>query len=194
MSEFQLYLQLGFEHISDINGYDHILFIVALCVGYLISQWKHLLILVTAFTIGHSITLALSTLNIILVKSEIIEFLIPVTIFITAILNLFQKEQIHTQEKMRRNYAIALFFGMIHGMGFSNYLKELLGQEQNIITPLFAFNVGLELGQLLIVAITMAISYVFVKLLKVPQKWWTIVVSILVALVSIKLMIETKFW
>lgn len=194
MSEFQLYLQLGFEHISDINGYDHILFLVALCASYLFSQWKQVLILVTAFTIGHSVTLALSTLNVILVPSEIIEFLIPVTIFLTAILNIFQKEGQFSQEKMKRNYALALFFGMIHGMGFSNYLKELLGQEQNIFTPLLAFNVGLELGQILIVAVIMVISYLCVQIFKVPQKWWTIIVSIIVAITAIKLMIDTKFW
>ena len=148
MSPFQAYLQLGFQHISDLTAYDHILFIVALCAIYQVQQWRHILILVTAFTLGHSITLALSTLDIIIVPTELIEFLIPVTIFLTAIFNVLRKEGELTPINMRLNYVLALFFGLIHGMGFSNYLKTLLGMEESIWQPLLAFNIGLELGQL----------------------------------------------
>jgi hypothetical protein len=194
MSTFELYLRLGFQHIADIRGYDHILFLVALCALYLVKDWRKVLVLVTAFTLGHSLTLALSTLNIVVIPSAIIEFLIPVTIFITALLNFLQnpERREHTLgTKQSRNYALALFFGLIHGLGFSNYLKSLLGQEESILTPLFAFNVGLEIGQLMIVAIILGISYLIVNILQAPRKAWIFVVSGLAALVSLKLMYET---
>ncbi|MFC0185823.1 HupE/UreJ family protein [Pseudarcicella hirudinis] len=122
MSEFQTYLQLGFQHITDIKGYDHILFVVALCAIYKLSDWKKVAILVTAFTIGHSVTLALSTLDIISYRSEIIEFLIPITIFITCLVNFFfksdQKRKPVKAPSSRSRYVLAMSFGLIHGMGF----------------------------------------------------------------------------
>ena len=148
MSEFQLYFGLGKSHILDYaNGYDHIIFVVALCALYLTREWKQVLILVTAFTIGHSITLALSTLRIISVKVELIEFLIPLTIFITAVSNLFKNENNLTSKSVQLNYFFAGFFGLIHGLGFSSYLRSILGKDEKILTQLFAFNLGLELTQ-----------------------------------------------
>ena len=151
MSQFSTYFQLGYEHILDIQGYDHILFVIALCAIYQAQDWKRVLILITAFTIGHSITLALSTMNLVNFRTDIIEFLIPVTIFITAFSNLVKKHG-SAPAKFSSNYFFALFFGLIHGLGFSNYLKSLLGKEESILTPLLAFNLGLELGQIIIVA------------------------------------------
>jgi hydrogenase/urease accessory protein HupE len=169
MQDFWLYFELGREHIADLKGYDHILFVTALCLRYEIQDWKKILILVTAFTIGHSITLALSVLNFINVSTKWIEFLIPVTIVITALVNVFQK---NTQQKGRVSviYFLALFFGLIHGLGFSNYLKSLLGKETNIISQLLAFNIGLEVGQLLIVAAVLLVSVICIRLLKIQQK------------------------
>ncbi len=164
MSEFALYFGLGKDHILDyVNGYDHILFVLALCAVYLIHDWKKILILVTAFTIGHSITLALATLNIISFPGNIIEFLIPLTIFITAVGNLFKEESSLTQTKVQINYFFALFFGLIHGLGFSNFLRALLGKNENIVSPLFAFIIGLEFGQVIVVAVFLAISFVLVN-------------------------------
>jgi len=194
MSQFEAYLRIGFQHIADVTAYDHILFIIALCAIYKASQWRHILILVTAFTIGHSVTLALSTLNYILVPSQIIEFLIPVTILLTALFNVIRKEGEISTYNMRINYGLALFFGLIHGMGFSNYLKELLGKEQNIWQPLLAFNIGLEIGQILIVAIILAISLIFLNGLKVKHREWNLFVSGAAAGIAFILMTETKFW
>src|SRR5688500_13402623 len=129
MSEFKLYFILGKDHILDYaNGYDHILFVVALCTLYQLRDWKQVLILVTAFTLGHSITLALATLEIITVKAELIEFLIPLTIFITAASNIFKREDSFSGRAMYINYFYAAFFGLIHGLGFSNYLRSILGR------------------------------------------------------------------
>lgn len=189
---FSTYLQLGFDHILDVNGYDHILFIVALCAVYSANQWRNVLILVTAFTIGHSLTLALSALNIVVFKAEIIEFLIPLTILLTALFNVYKKDG--QNNKIMINYGLALFFGLIHGLGFSNYFKALLGREESIIAPLLAFNIGVELGQIVIVLITMIIGYVFLQLFKVRQREWTLFISGAAAGVAMMLLIEAKFW
>ena len=142
---FSTYFQLGFEHITDINGYDHMLFLLALCAAYIYTDWKKILVLVTAFTLGHSITLSLAVLNIIPVNSAWIEFLIPVTIVLTAGKNVVLKQE----KSSVATYLMALAFGLIHGMGFSNYLRSLLGDE--LLLPLFSFNIGIEVGQLLVV-------------------------------------------
>ena len=176
MQDFWLYFQIGREHIADWQGYDHILFVTALCLRYLLKDWKKVLILVTAFTIGHSITLALSVFNIINIPSAWTEFLIPVTIVITALSNVLQPE-IEPKRKFPLIYFYALFFGLIHGLGFSGYLKSLLGKEENIVGQLLAFNLGLEAGQLLIVAAVMLLSWLLVSVIKVPRREYTIFVS-----------------
>lgn len=189
MSEFQLYFGLGKDHILDyVNGYDHILFVLALCAVYLVRDWKKILILVTAFTIGHSITLALATLEIISVKTELIEFLIPLTIFTTAVSNLFKKEESLGKRNIQINYVFALFFGLIHGMGFSNYLRALLGKSHSILSPLLAFNLGLEFGQIIVVTLFLIISYILVDWLKVQRRDWKMILSSAIAGIAFILM------
>ncbi len=195
MSEFQLYFGLGKDHILDYaNGYDHILFVIALSALYISRDWKQVLILVTAFTIGHSITLALSTLDIVTVKSELIEFLIPLTIFVTAVSNLFKNENHISDRPMQMNYFYAGFFGLIHGLGFSNYLKSILGRDESIVTQLLAFNLGLEVGQLVIVVLFMAICFILVDLFGVNRRDWKMVISSAVAGIALILMKENRFW
>lgn len=193
MSEFTLYYQLGMEHILDWNGYDHIMFVVALSALYQISDWKKVLILVTAFTIGHSITLALATFDILTPKTKLIEFLIPVTIFITAVSNLFIKESsIHRNISV--NYFFAGSFGLIHGLGFSNYLKSLLGRDSSIVTQLFAFNIGLEVGQIIIVGIFLLGSFLFVDIFGVTRRDWRIIISSAVAGIALTIIQDTIYW
>ena len=195
MSEFQLYFGLGKSHILDYaNGYDHIIFVVALCALYLTREWKQVLILVTAFTIGHSITLALSTLRIISVKVELIEFLIPLTIFITAVSNLFKNENNLTSRSVQMNYIFAGFFGLIHGLGFSSYLRSILGRDESILTQLFAFNLGLEFGQIIIVAIFMAAAFILVDLFGLNRRDWKMVISSAIAGIALVLMKENMYW
>ncbi|MFP4090593.1 MAG: HupE/UreJ family protein [Cyclobacteriaceae bacterium] len=194
MSTFSLYFNLGLTHILDINGYDHILFVVALCAIYLLRDWKKVLIIVTAFTIGHSITLAMATLDVINVNAELIEFLIPVTIFITALSNIFRKQKKMDTGSVQLNYAFALFFGLIHGMGFSNFLRSLLGRDESIVMQLLAFNLGLELGQLVIVTFFLVASFVVVNIMSVARRDWKIVISSAIAGIALTLMIETSFW
>jgi len=194
MSEFSLYLQLGIDHILDVKGYDHILFVVALCAIYTISDWKKLLIMVTAFTLGHSVTLALATFQLVRFNSDIIEFLIPVTIFVTAFFNILRGSRQFSYRGFDQNYLFALFFGLVHGLGFSNYLIRLLGKDTSILTQLFAFNIGLEIGQIIIVAIFMTSSFIFVDLFNTNQRDWRLVISSAVAGIALTIMIETKFW
>jgi hypothetical protein len=175
MQDFNLYFELGWQHILDWQGYDHILFVMVLCGTYSLSEWKKVLILVTAFTLGHSVTLALSALKVVTVDAGLIEFLIPLTILITAASNIFQKRRQKKESTLK--YILALFFGLIHGLGFSNYLKALLGKSNTIVAELFAFNVGLEFGQILIVLATLALSFFLIWVVKVRKADWTFFLS-----------------
>lgn len=194
MDDFLIYLRLGFDHITDPRGYDHVLFVVALCAVYTIGQWRQVLILVTAFTIGHSITLALATLQLIHYKTALVELLIPITILITAVTNFFfQEPKSRGLPKPATNrswrYGLALAFGLIHGMGFSNYLRSLLGREADIVKPLLAFNIGLEIGQLVIVSLVLGLSFIMIDVFKSTRLRWTLVVSGIVAGMALSLII-----
>lgn len=197
MNDFLIYLRLGYDHITDPGGYDHILFVIALCAVYRIQQWRQVLILVTAFTLGHSITLALATLRLIHYSTNLIELLIPVTILITAISNFFFQDRsersMATTVTQPWRYGLALAFGLIHGMGFSNYLRSLLGREADILSPLLAFNIGLELGQLLIVSFVLAISYLLLNLARVAQLRWVLIVSGIVAGMATSLLLDNEY-
>lgn len=198
-SGFSTYFQLGLDHIMDLDAYDHILFIVALSAIFSLQQWRRVFILITAFTIGHSITLALAGLKIIGFPGDIIEFLIPVTILITAIYNVTTSNTLDEMEsvfnkKFLIHYAFALFFGLIHGMGFSNYFASMLGKESNIVEPLFGFNVGIEAGQLIIVACILICSYIALNVLKISQKSWNLFISGAAAGIALILMKEAVFW
>lgn len=178
MSIFNLYFELGIEHILDFRSYDHILFITTLVAVYLVKQWRQIIVLITAFTIGHATTLILSTLNLISVNPNIVEFLIPVTIIITSLSNIVDKTTYNTNKKLYYlRYAISIFFGLIHGLGFSSYLKSMLSMSDDLFTPLLAFNVGIETGQFIVVSIIMGLSYLFIDKIKIPHKNWNLFIS-----------------
>ena len=193
MHSISFYLELGFRHISDLAGYDHILFLIVLCAIYQLHQWKTLLVLVTAFTVGHSITLALTSFSVMSIKSEVIEFLIPMTIIATAIHNLFMKQDSQISGHTRA-YWMALFFGFIHGMGFANYFRALLKDESSIFIPLLGFNLGLELGQLFFVLLIVGVAYMVTNWLRMPQRDWNIFVSGGGFSLALVLAIENRFW
>jgi hypothetical protein len=192
MHEFWMYTQIGFNHIANLSGMDHILFVAALCIRYQLSDWKKWLLLVTAFTIGHSITLVLSVFNFIEFSTNWIEFLIPVTILITSISNMFVKK-FSFNARFPIIYFFALFFGLIHGLGFSFYLKSLLGIQQNIAPALLAFNLGLEIGQILIVMAILVISFIFVTLLKAPRRDFILIATGGIFALSLQMAIERYF-
>ncbi len=189
MNDFWLYFQLGWQHIADFKGIDHILFVTALCLRYQLADWRRLLILITAFTVGHSITLALSVLDMVSFSVKWIEFLIPVTICITALSNAMMKSY-SSPQKFPPIYFLALFFGLIHGLGFSNYLKSLLGKDESIVPRLLAFNIGLEFGQLLIVAGVLLVGLIFVTLFQINRKTFLLFVSGGIFALAIQMVIE----
>jgi hypothetical protein len=188
MSDFGFYFILGWEHIISWSALDHQLFILALAAIYLLKDWKQVLVLVTAFTIGHSLTLALTVFNIIHFPGDWVEFLISCTIVITAISNLFLKN--FTPGAIRINYFLALFFGLVHGMGFANKLRYILAEDQSIGWSLFGFNVGLEAGQIIIVMIVLMISFLFVQLLKINRREWVIFASAAAFSIALKMAME----
>jgi hypothetical protein len=188
MGDFTFYLDTGWHHIISWNALDHILFIIALSAIYLAQDWKQVLVLITAFTIGHSLTLALSVNNVIRFNEKWVEFLIPCTIFATALFNFFIKG--YQPKSLRINYFLALFFGLIHGMGFANTIRFMLAKNQQIALPLISFNIGLEAGQIAVVTIILLISYVLVNKIKIPRKWWVWSLSTAAILVAANMLID----
>ncbi len=188
MQDFGFYFGFGWEHIISKDALDHQLFIAALAAIYVLKDWKQVLILVTAFTIGHSVTLALSVFDVIRLNSKWVEFLIPLTIVITALSNLFQKK--FTPRSIRINYFLALFFGLIHGMGFANTIRFLLAEDQNMGWSLFAFNVGLEAGQIVVVTILLLVAHFITTAFKVSRREWVIFLSAAVFSLALKLSLE----
>jgi len=188
MQDFAFYFKLGWEHIISWDALDHILFVLALAAIYLLGNWKQVLVLVTAFTIGHSLTLALSVYEIITVNEKLVEFLIPCTIIATALFNFLQKD--FEPRSLRLNYFLALFFGLIHGLGFANTIRFMLASDQSIGWSLFAFNVGLEVGQVIVVTGILLLSFLIVDKLHAKRKWWVWVLSGIVLGIALKMAIE----
>jgi hypothetical protein len=179
-------LKWGFEHILDMNAYDHLLFLVALTAVYRLKEWKTVLILVTAFTIGHSLTLALAGFNILSINPDLVETLIPITIIITAIYNIVFYGK--SEKFLFAKYPIALFFGLIHGLGFSNNFRLLMGDDTGIVSLLLPFNLGVELGQIVIVFFCLLAAFLVEKS-GFKFKHWVYLLSTIAIFVSVKLLI-----
>lgn len=195
-SIFFTYLQLGFHHIFNWQAYDHMVFVLAMCAVYSGREWRKILALVTSFTVGHSVTLALSTLDIITFNTALIELLIPVTILFTCLYNFSQLGDTYPRRVnsvWAWNNVFAVVFGLIHGMGFSNYLRSLLGQGQNIVLELLAFNVGIEVGQLVIVALVLLLNFVLTRMLSVKKRDWVLGVSSAAGTIALMLLLNQDF-
>lgn len=188
MQDFILYLKLGWEHIVSLDALDHQLFVLVLMAVFVFKDWKKILWVVTAFTIGHSITLVLSAFDILRAPAKWIEFLIPLTIVITAFHNILMRNK--PQYLMQMNYFLALLFGLIHGMGFANTARMMLAKEQSIIVPLLGFNIGLEVGQIAVVIVIMILHFVMLTLFKVNRKEWVMFVSSAVFALALKMTLE----
>jgi HupE / UreJ protein len=188
MQDFAFYFKIGWQHIISWDAADHILFLIALSAVYLLSNWKQVLVLVTAFTIGHSLTLALSVYRIVSINESLVEFLIPCTIIATALFNFFQKN--FTPKSLQLNYFLALFFGLIHGLGFANTIRFMLAKGQGIGWSLFAFNIGLEAGQVLLVGVILLLSFILVNQFKLKRKYWVWALSGVSFCIALKMVIE----
>lgn len=188
MQNLGFYFDLGWNHIIAWEAKDHWLFILVLAAIYLAGNWKQVLILVTAFTIGHSLTLALSVFDMVRVNSDWVEFLIPCTIVATALFNFFQKD--FQPQSLRLNYFLALFFGLIHGLGFANAIRFMMAKDESIGWSLFGFNLGLEAGQILVVTVILLVSYLLVDKAGLNRRWWVWVLSLVALIMAVKMIWE----
>ncbi|WP_298948905.1 HupE/UreJ family protein [uncultured Polaribacter sp.] len=193
MNDFILYFKMGLNHVLDLSAYDHILFLIVLAVVFSFNQFKKVLWLVTLFTIGHSITLALAAYGILNVSMNLIEFLIPVTIFITGVINVFTAKKSSTG-KENTNLVFALFFGLIHGLGFSNYFKMMIGNEEDKLIPLLEFALGIEAAQIIIVLGILIVGTLLQNFFRVTRRDWILVCSSIVIGFAIQMMLERIFW
>ena len=193
MDDFMLYCKMGLNHVLDFSAYDHILFLIVLAVVFSYYELKKLLWLVTLFTLGHSITLALSAYGVLNISMGLIEFLIPLTIFITGVINIVNSNK-KPAKKDNTNLIFALFFGLIHGLGFSNYFKMMIGQQEDKLLPLIEFALGIELAQIVIVFGIIFLGLVLQNFLKVTKRDWILVCSSIVIGFAIQMMTERVFW
>ncbi|WP_317897369.1 HupE/UreJ family protein [Aurantibacillus circumpalustris] len=189
MNEFGLWFITGVEHILDLSGYDHILFVALLVIAFPLKQWRNLLMLITAFTVGHSISLALSVNGIVSFSIKWIEFLIALSILISAVYQIikYKTENIRNKSFL---YVIITLFGLVHGLGFSILLKSMLGHEDSIVLPLLYFNLGIELGQIIIVVIVLVFSLILNYLFKWSYTYFKLTVSCSIALIALKMSAE----
>ena len=191
MQEFLFYIKLGLDHVLDFGAYDHILFLSALAVPFTFKHWKRVLILATIFTLAHCTSLALSVYEVATVDVGLIEFLIPVTILLTALFNFAYVYKKALEVGLFLHILATAFFGLIHGFGFSNYFKMLMAEEEDKITPLLGFATGIELSQVTVILVVLIVSYVILDLLKVKQSIFIAVASILIIAITIPLLIAT---
>ncbi len=185
MNDFVFYFRMGWDHIISLDAADHILFIAALTLVYTLADWKKVLVLVTAFTVGHALTLVLSVLDIIRFRDAWVEFLIPCTIMATAAVNLMLKD--FSPRSLRVNYVLALVFGLIHGMGYANAIRFSLSREQQLGWSLFSFNLGLEIGQIVVVLLLLLLTWIFTRTTVISRKQWVMGLSALILVLSFQL-------
>jgi len=195
MSEFWIYFQIGLKHVLDIHAYDHVLFLTALTTPYAFKDWKRILLLVTVFTVGHTLALLLSVFGIIAVKANLVEFLIPITILVAAMFNLFTAGKASKNESVNLVFFLTLFFGIIHGLGFSNYFKTILGgTSSSKLVPLLEFALGIEAAQLIVVFVVLILSYIVQTVFRFSKRDWALVMSAFIIGVAIPMIVESPIW
>lgn len=194
MDNFIFFLREGLFHVLDWNAYDHILFLIALVVVYDFKNWKKVLWLITLFTIGHTFSLILAAYKIVSVSSDWIEFLIPVTILITALVNVFYAKTTSKRTKTNTNLVFALFFGLIHGLGFSSYFKLLIGTSDSKFIPLLEFALGIELAQIVIVVVILLLGFIFQTFFRFSKRDWVLIISSIVIGVVLPMLKGAIFW
>ena len=195
MSEFWLYFKLGLHHVLDINGYDHVLFLIALMVPYAFKDWKRVLLLVTLFTVGHTLSLILSVFGVVYINPTLVEFLIPITILVTAVFHLFTAGKSSKNESISFVAIVTLFFGIIHGLGFSSYFKSILpGDASDKLLPLLEFALGSEAAQILVVFVVLILSYIVQTFFRFSKRDWALVMSAFIIGVVLPMIIESEIW
>ncbi|HQZ25751.1 MAG TPA: HupE/UreJ family protein [Flavobacterium sp.] len=195
MSEFWIFFEKGLRHILDLSAYDHILFLIALTIPYAFKDWKRLLLLVTIFTVGHTVALLLSVFGVVIIKVNLVEFLIPITILIIAFFNLFTAGKSSKQESISVIGFVTLFFGIVHGLSFAGYFNTLLGgSPQSKLLPLSEYSLGIETSQIIVVFIVLILSYIVQTFFRFSKRDWTLVMSSFVIGVVLPMIISSEIW
>lgn len=195
MSEFLTYFNIGLRHVLDIYAYDHVLFLIALVTPYAFKDWKRVLVLVSLFTLGHTISLLLSVYGVLIIKSGLVEFLIPITILITALFHLFTAGKSGKQESITFIALVTVFFGIIHGLGFSNYFKSILpGSASEKLLPSLEFALGIEVAQIIIVIAVLILSYIVQTFFRFSKRDWSLVLSAFVIGVVLPMIVNSEIW
>ena len=195
MQDFWIFFKIGINHVLDFNGYDHILFLVALTAPYIIKDWQRILILVSIFTVGHTLALLLSVFNIVIVKVTIVELLIPITILITAFYNIFTAGKGSKQNGISFVAIVTLLFGIIHGLGFSNYFKNMItGDVVDKLIPTLEFALGIEAAQIIVISCVLILSFIMQTLFRFSKRDFTLIMSAFVLGVVMPLIISNSIW
>lgn len=187
-------LQNGIYHVININAYDHILFLTVLMLPYLFKDWKRLTLLVTIFTIAHCMSLYLVTYNIISVNINLLSFLIPLTILILALINIFTAGKKTHQTKIGLLFIVTLFFGLVHGLGFQNDLETLMPASENKLLAIIEIALGIQIGQLVIAFIVIFMSFLCQTIFKFSKRDWTMVISAIVLGCVLPMLIQSKLF
>ncbi|MCB0437716.1 MAG: HupE/UreJ family protein [Flavobacteriaceae bacterium] len=190
LDEFWFNVNHGINHVLDINGYDHVLFLMVLTVPYLFKDWKRVLFLVTTFTLGHTLSLVLAAFNVIRINVSWVEFLIPVTIILVAVFNVFTAGKLPQKNKIGVLFFSTLFFGLIHGLGFAREFQLMVGASDNKWAVLFEFAIGIEMAQVIIVFIVLIVSYIMQTVFRFSRRDWMLVVSSIVIGMAIPMVLE----
>tara|TARA_B100001093_G_C26532417_1_gene886563 strand:+ start:114 stop:701 length:588 start_codon:yes stop_codon:yes gene_type:complete len=176
IESFLKFFDLGLYHILNFDGYDHILFVMIISIPFIFKDWKHLLIFISLFTLGHSISLLLGVYDIVNLNVNVTEWLIPVTIFFTALYNVFTAGKSNYRHSYLL-YAVILFFGLVHGLGFSNAFKLLVSTKESTFMSIIEFAVGVEIGQLIIVICVLIFNFIFQNIFRFSRRDWVLVIS-----------------
>jgi ABC-type nickel/cobalt efflux system permease component RcnA len=194
IENFWFNVEYGMNHVLDINAYDHVLFLIVLTIPYLFKDWKHVFVLVSVFTIGHTLSLSSAAYGIVSVSSELVEFLIPVTILIVALFNVFTNGKSAQKEKVGVLFLSTLFFGLIHGLGFAREFKMFIGSSESKLAPLLEFALGIEIAQIIIVFVVLFLGFLFQTIFRFSKRDWIMVISSIVVGLVIPMLLANKIW
>lgn len=195
MSEFWIYFEIGLRHILNQFAYDHILFLIALIVPYTFKDWKRLLLLVSVFAVGHTLSMLLSVFGMIVIRGNLVEFLIPITILIVAVFHLFTAGKSSKNQSISMVVFVTLFFGVIHGLGFASYFKSVLGGvPQSKLLPIAEFALGIEVSQIVVVFVVLILSYIVQTFFRFSKRDWALVMSSFVIGVVLPMIIQNEIW
>jgi hypothetical protein len=193
LENFWFNVEYGINHVLNINAYDHVLFLIALTVPYMFKDWKRVLILVSVFTLGHTLSLVLAAYDIVRIDGQIIEFLIPVTILIVALFNVFTAGKGAQKEKIGVLFFSTLFFGLIHGLGFAREFHMLAGKSDNKFFLLIEFALGIEISQVIIVFTVLFLGFLAQTLFRLSKRDWIMVISAIVVGLVIPMILKSDF-